>query len=407
VRTLSIPGVWYAEALPGGEYCALVWGSHIETHLGRVELPSPGENVLFLRCWQGDVFKMAGQSHTGRGNLEWRSDTREWSVITASSYGVNPVIYGRQGQVIINTGAAGSQGYRYIDSNGNPVSGDATYADPARQLWEYTTQGDITIGQGGWSAEGLRGSDRRVIVQGSAPKGTTFIRFNRAGDACAVAAIQGHGAEFRWFDASEWPSFPFLEPPVIEPEPEPMSIPNLLHVLQQVDRDHPDLIRQNTHDSVREFYWRAGWALHQADPNFGFLSKSAGENGQVINGHRVAVDSFAYKGSDQIVDAIQAAGDGPGTGGIAWGVDERRPSNVWVQPVPFAGDAPGPVEPQQHIYDGGENDTGECDKCGRPRADAIHILADEPGEPEPGDNALAMLARIEKKVDRLLTVFRV
>jgi hypothetical protein len=32
---------------------------------------------------------------------------------------------------------------------------------------------------------------------------------------------------------------------------------------------------------------------------------------------------------------------------------------------------------------------------------------DGPGEPEPGDNALAMLARIEKKVDRLLTVFRV
>jgi hypothetical protein len=300
--------------------------------------------------------------------------------------------HGRQGQVIINTGAAGSQGYRYIDSNGNPVSGDATYADPARQLWEYTTQGDITIGQGGWSAEGLRGSDRRVIVQGSAPKGTTFIRFNRDGDACAVAAIQGHGAELRWFDASEWPSFPFLDPeqppsdPPVEPEPEPaMQIPTAAwDVIKQMHAKFSDDFPP-TEDGARAFTEKTIQQLKHSFPSGGWCWKKASE------GRPPSKDCAArqIEGRFEGWDILSAAG-ASGPRNLANFPPTYHDLIAEGNQVPIEVDAKNHLGTAPPVED---PDPGDVD--------------DGPGEPEPGDNALAMLARIEKKVDRLLTVFRV
>src|SRR5687767_13954667 len=85
-----------------------------------------------------------------------------------------------------------------------------------------------------------------------------------------------------------------LEQPEDPEEPgDPVSIPDHFHIVRGVNDAHPQLLQRNDHDSVKEFYWRAAWALHQSDPKFGFLSKSPGEAHQVIEGTRTAQDAAA------------------------------------------------------------------------------------------------------------------
>jgi hypothetical protein len=134
------------------------------------------------------------------------------------------------------------------------------------------------------------------------------------------------------------------QPPAPKPEPpkEPtVQIPDHFDTLQAVSDAHPHLLAANSRESMTELLWRAAVALHARDANWGLLSKSAGENHTVIAGQRVAVDALAYGNSDEIVDIFRAAYDGPGQGGLTWGIDERRPSNTRVTPPTFPG-APVP-----------------------------------------------------------------
>lgn len=132
---------------------------------------------------------------------------------------------------------------------------------------------------------------------------------------------------------------PVTKPPNTVPAPneEPksiMSIPNLVHIVRQVDAAHPHLLRENSPESCTEFLWRAAEALTKVDSGFGLLTKSAGEKHTVIDGHLVSIDAVAYRKdgviSNQVVDIISAAHDGPRSGGVAWGVAERRDSNKWL-----------------------------------------------------------------------------
>jgi hypothetical protein len=83
MRRLDLPGYWYAEALTSGAYCALLPGQHVRTHLGEFPLPDGSDNPLYLRCTDASVFKMAGQSHGGKGNLEWSEGS--WRIVGPSS----------------------------------------------------------------------------------------------------------------------------------------------------------------------------------------------------------------------------------------------------------------------------------------------------------------------------------
>ena len=113
-----------------------------------------------------------------------------------------------------------------------------------------------------------------------------------------------------------------------------MSIPDHFHIVRGVNDAHPQLLQRNDHDSVKEFYWRAAWALHQSDPKFGFLSKSPGEAHQVIEGTRTAEDAVAYGDDDECIDIItNVLGNGPAH--PAWQVVPRRSTNTWIQPPAF------------------------------------------------------------------------
>jgi hypothetical protein len=122
------------------------------------------------------------------------------------------------------------------------------------------------------------------------------------------------------------------------------QVPDHFAIVERVDRAHPQLIAQNTRESVTEFMRIVVPELAKVDPNWGYLSKSTGENGIEIPGFgRVSIDAVAYRGVRTIVDIISSAGDGPGTGRIGWGpTDERRDSNLWV---PVATSPPPPPPP--------------------------------------------------------------
>lgn len=166
-----------------------------------------------------------------------------------------------------------------------------------------------------------------------------------------------------------------------EPEPEPMpEPPDHSHIIRQVNDAFPHLLQTNTRDTCREFLWRCTWALHQADKRWGFLSKTEGENHVTIpDVGRVAIDAVTYRDWDGAVDIIANNSNPPEAGRPFWDVVGKRPSSVWVQPVPFGGSGEPPTpepepDPNTHKYMGGGNDTGTCDECGRNRNDAIHAI---------------------------------
>lgn len=219
------PGAWYIEALPNGDYAALYPNSHIETSRGIVSLPrtdaeQPTENVLYLRCSNmlGNL-QLTGQGH-GSG-WAWLHNQVSWIIGKPASHGVSPCIFDNTGALFVATIEQGSQGYRYCNEQNQLITGDATYANPALQLGEYTTLGGINIGQHAYSVEAVT-HERRVIDTGD----VQFIRFNKIGSACAVAY---HKPAERvsvawWFLVEELSQFPLETPVVDPPKPEPPII---------------------------------------------------------------------------------------------------------------------------------------------------------------------------------------
>jgi hypothetical protein len=364
-------GGMYAVALPTQEYAVLYPGSHIESIWGRIDLP--GFDILEFDITAHDGGKLAGKAQSDDpakwGTWLWRAKNRHWERVSAFAHGTYPAIFANDGTLVIADPAQhGSQGFRYVAEDGRLVSGDDTLNHQRRVarehgitgLWNYTFLGGVWFGQGETGCDVIIDGVRRRLLDGD----THFIRVKHIGGAWGVgmtllAQREAHTFRLTRAELSMLPTLPpitsipvpptpipVIQPP--KPEPLPVSIPNLSYVVRAVSDAHPHLISQNTAETVKELYWRCVWALHKEDPNFGFLSKNAGENHHVIAGHRVAVDAVAYRGSDEVVDFIGSAGDGPGTGSIGWGIDERRPSNLWIQPVAYPGEAvpiPGPVPP--------------------------------------------------------------
>jgi hypothetical protein len=356
---LDIPGGQYVEALPGGEYAALIARNGVQTHAGVV--PLPGMDVLQLRI-APDGRRFAGIGHMD--DACWEYD-HGWVRRAPLAFGPNSVIYDAAGHLRVHSNPAlGPIGYRYVDANGNIVTGEATYADASRRIYEWTCHGEIIIGQGGAGPHGedpviaLYDGERYVLASGQC----RFIRFNRSGDNLALGFWQQdqNRAVILWLSVAELASFPQQQtaapvpnpgtpvptpgtpPPPPAPTPEPVvSIPNYFDIVRRVNAEHPHLVQQNTRESCAEFMWRVVWALHQHDPKVGFLGKSSSENHIVIAGERVSIDAIAYFGVEPVVDILSSAGDGPGTGGIGWSVEpHRRASNQWVQPVAFPGSSP-------------------------------------------------------------------
>jgi len=229
IRILDIPGGCEGEALPDGTYLSLVRGSRLVTSQGDVALPAEevaagGLGPLYVRL-SADGLKMAGQSH-GLARVTWEHTAGVWTRINQTACGVNPVIYDAGGVLHISDCSVGTQGWRYVEAiTGRMVTGDETLADPSRVIGEYTTYGEITVGQSGYDCVALANGKRYVLAAGPQPGGALIIRFNRWGSQCAVATWLQSACltRFLWFDVADLPQFPEQQAPAEPPIPQPVG----------------------------------------------------------------------------------------------------------------------------------------------------------------------------------------
>jgi len=228
------PGGWYCEILPSGSFAVLHpaqyrWfadGSftlldpgRIATHLGDIALPAAelaagGLGMLFLRITDDGGFQMVGQSHALPGT--WHYSAGAWVLNPAISHGVSAHIFDRLGALHIITPGAGvtSQGYRYV-ADPPPAAGtlilvDATYADPVRNLYEYSEYDcggtRVAMGQGGsggmLAVTGVPGVStlRSFTLEVGDNR---FVRFSHSGTTLAVAIVQPGQAVLRTLDVSD------------------------------------------------------------------------------------------------------------------------------------------------------------------------------------------------------------
>jgi hypothetical protein len=327
-----IVGGWYGDALASGEYAILIPDSHIETHIGQIPLDA-GDSCLFLRVSNVGGFKFAGQSQNGRGTIEW-IQARSWHVVAADSYGVNPVIYDRQGNLHRGEPQYGSQGFRYIREDGSIATGDQTYVDPVNHLWEFTVAGDVVIGQGETSAIAVADGKRYVIEPGD----TRFIRVDRQGDQFAVTIVKMSERQtvIHRFTRSELSQYPQEAVPIPgtpvpipgTPEPEPMptlQAPNQIDTVRQAMRDHPeiDTTREETRGRILDYVCAA------LGPSI-WGRKSRTPDGTDLNSD--ALTFLRADGLFEIYDVISGS-----NGGATWdGFGPFRPgeNGYWVKAQP-------------------------------------------------------------------------
>ena len=120
---------------------------------------------------------------------------------------------------------------------------------------------------------------------------------------------------------------------------------NLQHVVQDVrDRGGWDF---TTQAGLCAYSRAVITALHLVDPEWGFLTKTEGQNHcDLAPGVFVAVDAALYRATGEIVDFIGSAGYGtpPPENAVAWSVGplgEYGPAR-WLAPDPRPASPPGP-----------------------------------------------------------------
>lgn len=151
------------------------------------------------------------------------------------------------------------------------------------------------------------------------------------------------------------------------PEPVPMSLiaPNEIDTVRRVMREHPEIntLDESQRGAILDY---AAASLNAGRPG-PWGRKSRNPLGTDLN-----TDGLTFSRPDgrfEIYDAID------GTSGTAtwegYGPFRQGENGYWVPALPVTG-APQPPTDATHKYDGGGNDTGTCDRCGRARADAVH-----------------------------------
>lgn len=221
ITRLEVAAGWYGEALPSGEYAVAVPSQKkLVSHVG--DIPFGPESPLFVRVTNAGGFKLAGQGQDTGRTVEWGGGF--WNTKPVAC-GVSPVIYDSFGVLHISDCSIGSQGWRYVADDGTLVTGDQSFSSPIFHLYEFTTHGDITIGQGGDGGAIAVTPQGRFVLE---PGYTVFIRYNRVGDRLAVTIVKLLEGKtvLLWLDAGDVATFPREAPaPVPVPKPVPVPVP--------------------------------------------------------------------------------------------------------------------------------------------------------------------------------------
>src|SRR6185436_13253293 len=223
-----VPGAWYGDYLPTGEWVATIPNVGLWTHLGNVGLP-PGEpwGLGFPRCTAIGGFRFAGQAHTTLSPAcwEWDPTTREgWVSYGPPCHGTQPTIYDREGVLHRSDGRPGvwADGYRYVTPENVIVSCNSTIG-PFHGLFEYTQlAADCWIGHAAYDGGGLQVltcDEMGVFTLRQGPLGDCrFVNANRDGDVVAIAFSNEQGVVLIMTTMVELRALPpVVPPPVVEP----------------------------------------------------------------------------------------------------------------------------------------------------------------------------------------------
>lgn len=210
----EIYGGWYVDAVPGGAYAALVPSRQaVETLVGDVAYPAGHGEPLYVRLTIEPRFKFSGQGHDSGAIVEFDSLPREFHLVSPTSYGTNPVIYGLGGTLYLGAPEFGSQGFRYVRPDGSIVTSDETGV-PLDGLTQWTDLGDdLRIGQGAASGGVVvrDGQTLRLLHPGEC----YAIRAVRSGPAVSVAfyevAADGLSAHVYELTVSDLRALPVLD----------------------------------------------------------------------------------------------------------------------------------------------------------------------------------------------------
>lgn len=372
MRRVEVPGGWYGEALPTGEYAVAIRDQKkVKTHLGMLDVE---HDLLFVRVSAVGGFRFAGQDQAGGGNFEYRDGK---PIRVGDSFGVNPVLYLSNGTLLQCPVGESHQGYRFQDLNGRIWTGDETYNDPVDKLSEWTQLGGVLFGQGQSASAGaiVQINGKQHVLE---PGFCYFIRVQISGDqfAIAIVKLQEKKTVLLWMSRQELEQLPLVgevinppPPPVYDPPPpappqSPMDFPNHLDVVQQVCAAHPDLVSkmdnlakqgeavnwdsstggiQAEHSAVRfQLLLYIAYAVNQVDPDFGLERKDGGTNGAVPGtGLKSAVQILMHKPTGRLV---QVTNDHAGEWAPLVETDTRDPKEFWIQP-PRPADVQPPVPP--------------------------------------------------------------
>jgi hypothetical protein len=148
----------------------------------------------------------------------------------------------------------------------------------------------------------------------------------------------------------------------------------------------------NTNCDAFEITGRVAWALR--DQGARLIVKTPGQNGCTwTNGVRYSHDAIAF--SDGWVDCLVSAGPPLNTNGPSWSWTAGPSTGPLAEPFDL-----DPTPLSVHEYVGGDNDTGICDRCGRPRADPVHAK-DDPIHAGHSDTLAQKIVALEAKVRAL------
>lgn len=92
------------------------------------------------------------------------------------------------------------------------------------------------------------------------------------------------------------------------------------------------LLRENEPADILEFMQIVGKLLVTEDSGWGYITKTEGEKHIVLptTKQRIAIDSFLYKPTMEVVDILTNAMEETGTAGATWRVHrELRPGSEW------------------------------------------------------------------------------
>jgi hypothetical protein len=223
MERIELAGAWEGDALPGGRFCAAYPDGRVATHAGVWQAP---EWLRYPRLHPVSD-EVTGTRQSGLAAVISLDGPDDWREVAAQSCGLSAVIYDAAGTLLINSDCAApyySLGFRYVADR--VYSGAETYADAAREIYEYTTLDGITIGQGPSSGVHILYNGRRYLLE---PGTTTVVRFAKSGDKCAVGTFrQDRGFIAHWFTVAEIATLPEILPPdpPDPPDPEePMNAP--------------------------------------------------------------------------------------------------------------------------------------------------------------------------------------